>query len=231
MPNIPSLNIPFLPTRHSSRSACFLLCSGLSLIVYFALHGLLATRFGRVLIAIRENEQRVELGYDARLHKLVAFAIGGALAGLAGCLYVAWGNRCEPAGLQCRPIGEIIIWLMVGGRRHPAWSGARRHGDLVADGQDRHSASRQCQCHPWRGFTRLRPVGAEGRRTNGERLTWSPGCSACGGHPRQRTRLRRRAKHEPAADRNAQPEQTLPGGVQAVPQHSTSRSPKANCVV
>ena len=107
MPNIPSLNIPFLPDATLEPLGMFLLCSGLLLIVYFALHGLLATRFGRVLVAIRENEQRVEfLGYDARLHKLVAFAIGGALAGLAGCLYVAWGNYVSPPG---------GIWLMVGG--------------------------------------------------------------------------------------------------------------------
>jgi branched-chain amino acid transport system permease protein len=60
---------------------------GLLLLTYFGLKGLLATRFGRVLVAIRENEQRVEfLGYDARLHKLIAFSISG-LAGLAGCLF------------------------------------------------------------------------------------------------------------------------------------------------
>ena len=71
--------------RHARSPGMFILYGGLLLIVYFGLHGLLATRFGRVLVAIRENEQRVEfLGYDARLHKLVAFSIGGALAGLAG---------------------------------------------------------------------------------------------------------------------------------------------------
>ena len=31
-----------------------------------------------------------------RLHKLVAFAIGGGLAGLAGCLFVSWGNYVSP---------------------------------------------------------------------------------------------------------------------------------------
>jgi branched-chain amino acid transport system permease protein len=90
MPNVPSVNIPFLPDETLEPLGMFLLCGALLLIVYFALHGLLVTRFGRVLVAIRENEQRVEfLGYDARLHKLVAFSIGGAVAGLAGCLYVA----------------------------------------------------------------------------------------------------------------------------------------------
>jgi ABC-type branched-subunit amino acid transport system permease subunit len=67
-------------------------------------------------VAIRENEQRVEfLGYDARLHKLVAFSIGGALAGLAGCLYVAWGNYVSPPVFSVVQSAQIIIWLMVGG--------------------------------------------------------------------------------------------------------------------
>ena len=116
MPNVPSLNIPFLPDETLEPLGMFLLCGGLLLVVYFALHGLLVTRFGRVLVAIRENEQRVEfLGYDARLHKLVAFAIGGALAGLAGCLYVAWGNYVSPPVFSVVQSAQMIIWLMVGG--------------------------------------------------------------------------------------------------------------------
>jgi branched-chain amino acid transport system permease protein len=105
-----------LPDETLEPLGMFLLCGGLLLVVYFALHGLLVTRFGRVLVAIRENEQRVEfLGYDARLHKLVAFAIGGALAGLAGCLYVAWGNYVSPPVFSVVQSAQMIIWLMVGG--------------------------------------------------------------------------------------------------------------------
>jgi len=47
---------------------------------------------GHVLVAIRENERRVELlGYDARWHKLVIFALSGAIAGLAGALFAPHG--------------------------------------------------------------------------------------------------------------------------------------------
>jgi urea transport system permease protein len=86
------------------------------LIVYFGLHAILRMRFGRVLVAVRENEQRVEfLGYDSRLHKLIAFAIGGAIAGLAGCLFTAWGNFVSPTAFSVVQSAQIIIWLMVGG--------------------------------------------------------------------------------------------------------------------
>ena len=116
MPNVPSLDIPFQPDNTLDPLGMFVLSMALLLIVYFALHALLVTRFGRVLVAIRENEQRVEfLGYDARLHKLVAFSIGGALAGLAGCLFVSWGNYVSPTVFSVVQSAQIIIWLMVGG--------------------------------------------------------------------------------------------------------------------
>jgi ABC-type branched-subunit amino acid transport system permease subunit len=116
IPNIPSINMPFNGDDTLEPDAMFMFCMGLLLVVYFGLRALLVTRFGRVLVAIRENEQRVEfLGYDARLHKLVAFTIGGGIAGLAGCLFAAWGNYVSPPIFGVVQSAQIIIWLMVGG--------------------------------------------------------------------------------------------------------------------
>jgi urea ABC transporter permease protein UrtC len=116
MPNVPSLNIPFQPENTLEPEGMFTLCAAILLIVYFGLHALLRTRFGRVLVAVRENEQRVEfLGYDSRLHKLIAFSIGGAIAGVAGCLFTAWGNFVSPTSFSVVQSAQIIIWLMVGG--------------------------------------------------------------------------------------------------------------------
>jgi branched-chain amino acid transport system permease protein len=116
MPNVPSLNIPFQPDNTLEPAGMFAFCAAILLIVYFGLHALLRTRFGRVLVAVRENEQRVEfLGYDSRLHKLIAFSIGGAVAGLAGCLFTAWGNFVSPTSFSVVQSAQIIIWLMVGG--------------------------------------------------------------------------------------------------------------------
>jgi ABC-type branched-subunit amino acid transport system permease subunit len=116
IPNIPSINVPFRADAQLEPEEMFYLSMALLLIVYFGLHALLATRFGRVLVAIRENEPRVEfLGYDARLHKLVAFSIGGGLAGLAGCLFATWGNYVSPNVFGIVQSAQVIIWLMVGG--------------------------------------------------------------------------------------------------------------------
>jgi len=84
--------------------------------VYVGLHLLLASHFGRVVVAIRENETRCELlGYDVRLHKLLVFTIGGGIAGLAGCLFANWGAFVSPNVFSLTMTSQIIIWVIVGG--------------------------------------------------------------------------------------------------------------------
>jgi len=85
-------------------------------VVYVGLHVLLASHFGRVVVAIRENEARCELlGYDVRLRKLLVFAIGGGIAGLAGCLFANWGAFVSPNVFSLTMTSQIIIWVIVGG--------------------------------------------------------------------------------------------------------------------
>src|SRR6185503_14307899 len=55
--------------------------------VLYLLHRLLASRFGRVIEAIRENETRATaIGYPVYRYQLLCFVISGAIAGLAGAL-------------------------------------------------------------------------------------------------------------------------------------------------
>ena len=87
------------------------------MLTYFGLRLLLASRFGRMIVGIRENEQRAELlGYDPRAYKLATFTIGGALAGFAGCLFANWGNFVSPTIFGLAQSAQIIIWVIVGGR-------------------------------------------------------------------------------------------------------------------
>ena len=88
----------------------------LLVVVYLGLRILVNSRFGNVLVAIRENPDRAEmLGYDVRRFQLVAFVIGSSLAGLDGVLYTAWGHTSRrqhgPDGS-----GPSGIWVSVGGR-------------------------------------------------------------------------------------------------------------------
>src|SRR3546814_1822171 len=82
------------------------------LLVYFGLHWLMTSRFGRVVVAIRENEVRAELlGYDVRLYKTAVFAIGGGIGGLAGALFANWGNFVSPGLFGLAQSATIIIWV------------------------------------------------------------------------------------------------------------------------
>ena len=67
-------------------------------------------------MAIKENEQRaLLLGYDARAYKLFSFTLGGAIAGLAGCLFANWGSFTSPTIFGLAQSAQIIIWVIVGG--------------------------------------------------------------------------------------------------------------------
>ena len=70
----------------------FWLVLALVVLVYLGLRILVNSRFGNVLVAIRENPERAEmLGYNVRLYQLVVFVIGSVLAGLSGVLYTVLG--------------------------------------------------------------------------------------------------------------------------------------------
>ncbi len=72
--------------------------------------------FGRVLSAIRENEQRATgLGYRTTAYKLVAFVLSGALAGLAGALFVIAHRFTSLDTLDWHTSGEVVIITVLGG--------------------------------------------------------------------------------------------------------------------
>jgi branched-chain amino acid transport system permease protein len=78
---------------------------------------LVRSRPGRVLAGIRENPLRMELlGYDVVRHRLAAYTLGGAIAGLAGGLYAAWAGFVSPDMFALGFAAVVIVYVMVGGR-------------------------------------------------------------------------------------------------------------------
>ena len=74
--------------------------------------------YGRVLEAIRENEQRASfVGYDVKRYKLTAFVVSCAFSGLAGALYTFLLNFAYPESLHVTMAGEIAAMTLVGGMR------------------------------------------------------------------------------------------------------------------
>jgi urea transport system permease protein len=75
------------------------------------------SRFGRLLVAVRDGEDRVRfLGYDPALVKTVAFTLSAGMAGLAGALFVPVVGIISPAMLGIVPSLEMVIAVAIGGR-------------------------------------------------------------------------------------------------------------------
>lgn len=74
-------------------------------------------RFGRLLIAIRDDESRVRFtGYDPAGYKVLVFAISAALAGIAGAMFTLQTNLISPKAMDIAFSIEMVIWVAVGGR-------------------------------------------------------------------------------------------------------------------
>ncbi|MDM0110660.1 branched-chain amino acid ABC transporter permease [Variovorax sp. J22R133] len=116
IPAIAPLNWPGDTDTTITPRGMFNLSLGLLIAVYGGLRWLIASRVGHVIIAIKENEHRAQLlGYDPRAYKLFAFTLGGAVAGLAGCLFANWGSFTSPTVFGLAQSAQIIIWVIVGG--------------------------------------------------------------------------------------------------------------------
>jgi urea transport system permease protein len=74
-------------------------------------------RFGRLLVAIRDDENRVRFsGYDPSRFKMLVFALSGAIAGIAGALYTVQSGIVSPQYMDIAFSIEMVIWVAVGGR-------------------------------------------------------------------------------------------------------------------
>lgn len=75
------------------------------------------SRFGRLLMAVRDGEDRVRfLGYDPAAVKTVAFAVAAGMAGLAGALAAPIIGIVAPNQFAVLPSILMITWVAIGGR-------------------------------------------------------------------------------------------------------------------
>ena len=75
------------------------------------------SRMGKVLIAIREGENRVRfLGYNPATFKVFIYCVSAAFAGIAGGLFVVQVGMISPEMMGIIPSIEMVLWVAVGGR-------------------------------------------------------------------------------------------------------------------
>ncbi|WP_434084159.1 branched-chain amino acid ABC transporter permease [Halorarius litoreus] len=87
------------------------------LVCYLALQRIIHSPFGRVMIAIRENEERARaVGYDTFRYKLAAFAVSGFFAGVAGALFAGFRRSVAPDNsLFFLVSGDALLASIIGG--------------------------------------------------------------------------------------------------------------------
>ena len=101
----------------STRCGLLVISAALLSGLYLAARWLTRSRFGKVLIAVRDTEARTRfLGYRPEAYKLVVWTASAVMAGLGGALYVPQVGIINPG--EFAPAGSIeaVIWVAVGGR-------------------------------------------------------------------------------------------------------------------
>ncbi len=116
IPAIPPLNVPGRPDLYAGPQEVFRIAGFTLIAVYVGLRLLLLTKLGKLIVGMRENELRMELlGFDTRRLKLVAFAIGAAIAALGGVLFANWNAFIDPNVFSLAFAAQPIIWVLIGG--------------------------------------------------------------------------------------------------------------------
>ncbi|HWT09556.1 MAG TPA: branched-chain amino acid ABC transporter permease [Roseomonas sp.] len=98
------------------RLAFHMICLGALALTWVGCAVLLASRFGRVLRAAKENAQRVEaVGLAPYPFRLVGYVIAGAFGGVAGFLLANATEFVSPAMLSWQRSGELLFMVILGG--------------------------------------------------------------------------------------------------------------------
>jgi len=85
-------------------------------VAYVVCRVIVTSHFGRVLVAIRENEDRARfLGYNVQRYKMGACMVSALLTGLGGAIYPMRSAFATPDLMLWTESGEFIISVMIGG--------------------------------------------------------------------------------------------------------------------
>ena len=107
-----------IPIATPQMRVALFVASGLALIGFFVLaRAIVASKYGRVLQAIRDAETRVMFsGYDPVAYKLSIWTFSAVMCGVAGALYVPQVGIINPGEMSPAAGIEMAIWTAVGGR-------------------------------------------------------------------------------------------------------------------
>jgi branched-chain amino acid transport system permease protein len=96
--------------------SAFALCAAVLAATLLGLHLLSRSRFGRLVDAIRDNEERVRfLGHATVLPRALSMALSGFIAAVAGVLSALYNGFVSPDAFHWSLSGLVLVMAMVGG--------------------------------------------------------------------------------------------------------------------
>ena len=105
----------------ASPLSLYILAAVLFLLAFMIIQRVNASPIGTVFLAIRENEARTAaLGYNVTIYKVVAYALAGGIAGLAGALHAAFLGFVPPTDIELEMSQRLVVMGLIGGVGSPA---------------------------------------------------------------------------------------------------------------
>jgi urea transport system permease protein len=102
----------------SAKYILYFVCCVLLLLTMFVARFVLASKLGRILVAVRDKEDRVRFsGYDVANYKIFVFCLASAMAGIGGALFTLQVGFMSPSFVGIVPSIELVIFCAVGGRQ------------------------------------------------------------------------------------------------------------------
>lgn len=101
----------------TTRISLFAITAALLSLTLLTSHWIMSSRFGKVILAVRDSESRSRfLGYRTERYKVWLFVYSAVVAAIAGVMYVPQVGIINPG--EFTPINsiEVVIWVAIGGR-------------------------------------------------------------------------------------------------------------------
>jgi branched-chain amino acid transport system permease protein len=112
----PAITVAGLEVNLFSETGLYYLTLTFLAAVYLGMRVLVHSQWGEVFHAIRENEGRLSsLGFNTRPYKVLAFALSGGGAAIAGSMAAFLNNTVSPEMVHWQVSAEILMITVLGG--------------------------------------------------------------------------------------------------------------------
>lgn len=100
-----------------NKRMLYFIAAGVLLVMVLVVRLLMRSRYGELLVAVRDQENRVRfLGYDPANVKVVAYAVAACFAGIGGALFAPVVGIISPADVGVIPSIGFLVGVAIGGR-------------------------------------------------------------------------------------------------------------------